>query len=158
MKLVSMVDYVLQTDRPNLKDITDWVKIKKYAKFLKQPLKLEMFVPCDDEGNVLENKSCPVNCDQGDFHEDGKCFENGCVQKARGYEKAQEKVLFKTDFNTVRQGMFYEKDFFIQGIGKINTDWQFMRLNNDYVIRIHNIEDLTCSGIELTDNAIKQLK
>ena len=29
-------------------------KVWNYAQFLKQPLKLGMFVPCDEDGNVLE--------------------------------------------------------------------------------------------------------
>ena len=28
--------------------------LEGYANFLKQPLKLEMFVPCDEDGNILK--------------------------------------------------------------------------------------------------------
>ena len=31
-------------------------KLIKYAKFLKQPLKLEMFVPCDEDGHFIDEK------------------------------------------------------------------------------------------------------
>ena len=56
MKLISMTDFVLEQDklmRNKLNDpITFTIKVTDYALFLKQPLKLEMFVPCDEDGNV----------------------------------------------------------------------------------------------------------
>ena len=56
--LVPMTDFVLeQLNEQN--SITKPMRevfnsLEKYATFLRQPLKLEMFVPCDEEGNVLE--------------------------------------------------------------------------------------------------------
>jgi hypothetical protein len=50
MKLISMVDFVLADKYAGSPINTN----KKYANFLKQPLELWMFVPCDDDGNVLE--------------------------------------------------------------------------------------------------------
>jgi len=64
MKLISMTDFVLkQKDelklRANLHYYVEafdlaW-KMINYANFLKQTLTLSMFVPTDDEGNVLSN-------------------------------------------------------------------------------------------------------
>lgn len=154
MKLVSMVDYVIQLSNNNnfIKTLEDkrgfekyWSKTFSYAQFLKQPLKLEMFVPCDDEGNVLENKSCPVNCDQGDFHEEGKCFKNGCVQEAREYKRAKEKVLFKGNWEHHRDDKYSFMHWCSYGHKSI---------------KMHNcksIEDLVKYDLELTENAIKQL-
>lgn len=67
--------------------------VSKYAKFLKQPLTLEKFVPCDDEGNVLEEPDIQI----------------GGVEKYSGkYQQAKERVLFKgfysVDENTVSNG------------------------------------------------------
>lgn len=55
-KLVSMTDFVLEQMENVMLDGTGSVcaRIGNYANFLKQPLKLEMFVPCDDEGNVFD--------------------------------------------------------------------------------------------------------
>jgi len=62
MKLLSMIDYVyLQSNNDNLLEasetndmfMTIWNKIFKYAQFLNKPLKLEMFVLCDDDGIPL---------------------------------------------------------------------------------------------------------
>ena len=81
MKLISMSDFVLQekTGGQQVNSITSQLYyelriIKKYADFLKQPLKLEMFVPCDDNGNVLED-----------------IIGNGMIKQ---YEQAKDKVLF----------------------------------------------------------------
>lgn len=63
MKLISMTDYVLCNSNYN--------KVKNYAHFLQQPLKLEMFVPCDDEGNVMIESF------------------------SKKYQEAKQKVLFK---------------------------------------------------------------
>ena len=49
-KLISMVNFVLQQD---ITDIKQRDSIVKYANFLKQPLNLGMFVPCDEEDKVL---------------------------------------------------------------------------------------------------------
>ena len=51
--LIPMTDFVLQQD---ITDIKQRDSIVKYAHFLKQPLTLGMFVPCDLYGNVLEEK------------------------------------------------------------------------------------------------------
>lgn len=45
-KLVRMTDFILESD--------DLQGIKKYAEFLRQPLTLGMFVPCDRDGKPLE--------------------------------------------------------------------------------------------------------
>lgn len=52
MKLISMTDFVIQ-QRSELMFKELGKACCKYADFLKQPLKLEMFVPCDEDGNVL---------------------------------------------------------------------------------------------------------
>lgn len=52
-----MVDFVLEESDKiyNKEDANIFAsKVNTYASFLKQPLKLGMFVPCDEDGNVLE--------------------------------------------------------------------------------------------------------
>ena len=56
-KLVSMVDFCLEQRKTHTGDFEDYCDlICRYAKFIKQPLALWMFVPCDLYGNVLEEK------------------------------------------------------------------------------------------------------
>ena len=91
-RLKSMTDFVLQEQKggQQVNSITSQLHyrlrcIKKYAEFLKQPLKLEMFVPCDENGNVLPEEHKFLSCTKG--------YE---------YGKAKEKVLF--------EGFVLEKD------------------------------------------------
>ena len=95
MRLISMVDYVLHDDvifkeKRTFKDL-----VLNYATFLKQPLELWMFVPCDKEGNVLE--AVP-------YYADG-------IEKVNEYKKAKERCLFEgfksVPFsNSVRKGNY----------------------------------------------------
>lgn len=58
MKLISMTDFVILQNislaNKEIKHNECGLRILKYANFLKQPLILGMFVPCDENGNVLE--------------------------------------------------------------------------------------------------------
>ena len=91
MKLIKMTDFVLEQQ--------DWLKnqddgfetgdffdrVTTYAKFLSQPLELGMFVPCDEDGNVLtdpckRNRYCADMCQ-------GSCQTE--------YNEAKERVLFE---------------------------------------------------------------
>jgi hypothetical protein len=87
MKLISMTDFVLQVvQTPNVNEAICWEqtearlqKIYQYSLFLKQPLKLEMFVPCDEDGDVLEEPIESIG---------------GVELYAETYQKAKKKVLF----------------------------------------------------------------
>lgn len=88
-KLISMVDFTLsflkdyETDDSRVLN-----QILRYAEFLKQPLTLGMFVPCDEEGNVLEKP----NYKQYDFSNDEeKLYKNDLAY----FESAKEKVFFE---------------------------------------------------------------
>jgi len=85
MKLLSMTDFVLeQTSTPFGDDKNTssdrLVKIEKYANFLKQHLKLGMFVPCDENGNVLEEPNAGMS---------------GYDHVYKNYDKAKERCLFE---------------------------------------------------------------
>jgi DNA-directed RNA polymerase delta subunit len=55
MKLISMTDFVLEQNKePYFYYDSLWNKVIAYANFLKQPLTLGMFVPCDSNGNVVK--------------------------------------------------------------------------------------------------------
>lgn len=70
-KLISMTDFVLEQEKrlglwgDTYKDFTE--KTSKYAQFLKQPLTLGMFVPCGEDGKVLEHPDY-IKKSQGVFH------------------------------------------------------------------------------------------
>jgi len=82
-KLISMTDFVLS------KKYTA-TGHENYAHFLKQPLKLWMFVPCDEDGNVLEE---PVHYETWlKLHE----YEGSAIgfDEHLKYQQAKERCLF----------------------------------------------------------------
>ena len=114
MKLISISDLVLEhfellenipTQEEAIRHINT---VKRYAEFLKQSLKLEMFVPCDEDGNIMEepkktNYQVDVNTkcsgwkylyDSNDkligYYDDRKWKEDFVK-----FKQAKEKVLFK---------------------------------------------------------------
>lgn len=161
MKLISMTDFVLGTesilDKHNPIGYNEdkqsrYIGILNYAKFLKQPLKLEMFVPCDNKGNVL-HKYISEPYDRNKFYDLDVIV------------RAKEKVLFKgfsakvADWcddlvieleNNKNFSICYnfEEDVFTDNVG----EW----------LKYSTIEDLclyteeTAEIIELNQNAIKQ--
>lgn len=81
INLLSMTDFVLEQTKINqFRDDCEFAyPVRKYANFLKQPLELWMFVPCDENGNVLEqcDDICSCECD-----------------KIKAFRKAKERCLF----------------------------------------------------------------
>ena len=144
MKLVSMVDYV---EIIHNKEVTvsygyrqKLQQITNYANFLKQPLKLEMFVPCDDESTPIEP---PTEKDKIDLGGGFATIEERQELEdwEKDYQKAQEKVLFKGfDYG---DGCLYcnNKLFWVKGFGKYDK-----------------IETIVCDELEITENAIKKLE
>ncbi len=109
--LIPMSDFVLQIDelRPcDLgQDFSSWnlsklITIENYAKFLKQPLKLEMFVPCDENGNVLEEPQ--MRPERNSFDEEDMDYD---AQELYDYIKAKEKVLFELNSPVAVETMNY---------------------------------------------------
>jgi hypothetical protein len=138
MKLISMTDFVLENDS---------TCIYKYANLLKQPLELWMFVPCDENGDVLVEpkyeelcKYCPLeDCKSnsvGDSCEGSRCdvaLENYIDE----YQQAKERCLFLN-----QQGEVFDNE-----------------LATIYLYEFFNIEQLSndIRLIQLTQTAIKQL-
>ena len=100
--LIPLTDFVLQIDEllpcDLGQDFSSWnlsklITIENYAKFLKQPLKLEMFVPCDEDGNLWEY---PLTKEEWEWaQKDSADAEQSFKQKEYYYEKAKEKILFE---------------------------------------------------------------
>jgi len=91
MKLINMTDFVLEQEEGFNIGKIGWKEYTNntinYAKLLKQPLELWMFVPCDKEGDVLEHpnyfKTC--NSDFNNFNYADYCLE---------YQQAKEVCIF----------------------------------------------------------------
>ena len=83
MKLINMVDFVLDQGNPSNTDSQFTDKVMAYANFLKQPLTLGMFVPCDLDGNILQKE---IGADFLSDHDMDKFLE---------YEESKERILFQ---------------------------------------------------------------
>ena len=144
MKLVTLIDFVLQENKKGkqVNSITSQLhyelrSIKKYAKFLKQEIKLEMLIPCDENGEILERP----------FFEDSFSEEQLCdFQILREeFEEAENKVLF------------YDVDYFYDE-GRLTIKFgkrfvHFEDLKNGYII-----EDLACwYNLDLRINIIERI-
>ncbi len=88
-----MTDFVLEQYEKQTNPTIFEETTHNYAKFLKQPLKLEMFIACDDKGNVLE---IPVNYSRNvDSEISNKELQEKFDLEFFDYKKAKEKVLFE---------------------------------------------------------------
>lgn len=145
MKLTSMTSYCLET----IKEETSKMqmggvakalsKINRYAQFLSQPLKLEMFIPVDEEANVLREKKYIDNTDA--------FFKYGV---------ALEKVLFKGFKITQSENGYYYSSRIENKVAsvfwedKTTKHWELSK-------GLKTIEDLVKLELELTQTAINKL-
>ena len=174
MKLISMVNFVLQQD---ITDIKQRDSIVKYANFLRQTLKPEMFVPCVD-GNVLQepkktNYQVDVNTkcsgwkylyDNNDkligYYDDRKWKEDFVK-----YKQFKEKVLFE-DSVLIEETMYHQTKRVLIMLKSYPT----FRIFNQFYYRDGSIEsqlfpnnenlrieDLIKFELELTESAKKQI-
>ena len=136
--LQSMTDFVLKQlneENSRVKPIREVLNsLENYANFLKQPLQLGFFVPCDENGNVLDPSDAFRSCEKGFV-----------------YSKAKERVLF--------EGFEFVKTINYRGLMPYN---RFLKNDEYWNVRFldRNIEDLLTKfeyGIELTPTAIKQI-
>lgn len=156
-KLISMVNFVLQQD---ITDIKQRDSIVKYANFLRQPLKLEMFINCDDDGNVLkEPKKTNYQVDVNTKCSGWKyLYDNN--DKLIGYYDDRK---WKEDFVKYKQS---KEKFLFEGIEfRRNGGVNFLTINED-TFAFHDfnikfkyltIEFLVQYDLKLTESALKQI-
>lgn len=90
MKLQTLLEFVLESN--------DLESIKKYANFLSQKPQKWMFVPCDDEGNVLEEPKAedyfPTDKPIDQFTEEDKIGFSNYYSPMMIFEQAKDRVIF----------------------------------------------------------------
>ena len=155
IKLQSMTDFVLEQNKDGLSHTRySYQKCFNYAKFLKQPLQLGFFVPCDENNNVLKEPSVK------DFLYHGKKLNHiDFSAETEQYQKAKERVLFE-GFEVKSSKIHEDREFIGWEIYNpsifinIGNGWQKPEFP-DFEI----IEDLLSFSkeVELTDSAIKQI-
>lgn len=134
-----MTDFVIQQWSIEL-TIEQRDRIKKYADFLKQPLNLGMFVPCDLDGNVLSRPPLYI---------DYKNEEGGNKElfqfNLELYNESKERVLFKGFYLISEEDCSHN----IVSNGKTRL---VIRKNSKL-----KVEWIVFKNIELTKSAIKQI-
>lgn len=141
MKLISMTDFVLnqkQSESFNEKtfineSLISLEKIRNYANFLKQPLNIGMFVPCDDDGNIFEEPKIEDYFDDGfNFEFNQKHFKDVVLEE---YYNAKEKVLFENI--PIAQAKWLVNSFStIESLSDISNTITPIYLNNNAIKQI----------------------
>jgi len=154
MKLISMCEFVdSQKETPTFdtpqidwydKEVDKLYKIRKYSKFIQQPLKLCMFVPVDKNDNILTE---PVNYSAFEVGMSGKEFNFNFID-CQEYKESLENILFEGF-------VFYKDDNESFSLDLINSDGSetFCFMKNEI------IEDLLTFDyyFTLTETAIKNI-
>lgn len=127
-----MTDFVLEQRENHNGDFEDYADlICRYAKFLKKPLELWMFVPCDEEGNVLEKPEFKDTLNS-DAH----------FLATEKYQQAKERRLFEGFFNVSEK-----KEYWAFTFGKISIQ----------ILKTNTIESLIDLKPQLTQTAIEKI-
>lgn len=113
-KLIPMTEFTLQKCKfleiesnddlkLNMESHFALLSIRSYAQFLKQPLALWMFIPCDEDGNVLEE---PDTTKWTNLYEaNGEIKFRDCK-----YQQAKDRVLFEELKITDKGNFFFIED------------------------------------------------
>lgn len=143
-KLISMTDFVLQRAEESILPLTVMETFKNgakitnqifnYANFLNKKLELGMFIPCDDDGDILEKPNNET------LHFAEKTIE---------YKNAKEKCLFYGfNFGGEINNVFVIK----------YSELRLLYLTKDKIFVNHmRIESLVYQDLTLSETAIKQL-
>ena len=113
-------------------------KIFNYANFLKQPLNLGMFVPCDEDGDVLEKPE--------DYENRLPNMMTEYNDEVYTYKQAKEKVLFK-GFK-INGNYIYYGHFMVCLISEIEL-YTVESLLNHFIPETEEVQ--------LTESALKQI-
>ena len=138
-------------------DYLDWYEKTRnnFDNFLEQPLKLENFIVCDEEGDILEE---PTNYEKRLLN-----MMTEYNDEVYTYYQAKAKVLFEgfnlnqKDFSKLESIFCLTKEcfqitFFTKEKGCFMDN---LKTNKTYEIK--TIEDLIQYNLQLTENAVKQI-
>ena len=139
MKLISMTDFVLENSKQPYVEGTKYIDLVNYAKLLKKPLKLEMFVPCDEYGKVLEEPE--------DYELRLPNMMTEYNDEVYRYKQAKSKVLFE-GFK-INGNYIYYGHFMVCLISEIEL-YTVESLLNHFIPETEEVQ--------LTESAIKQIE
>jgi hypothetical protein len=140
----------------NLMSMVDFVPENPYSKFLKKPLEKWMFVPCDVDGDVLEE---PYNYQE---YLNGNNLNTLCEE----YQQAKERCYFEGFIFNEHQSTFinsrnnvFEYCVFNYTPNKLGICTYSENKGFDTYFQMNTIEDLIQikKGIKLTATAKKEI-
>ena len=140
--LIGMTDFALEQGNPSNTDSQFADKVMAYANFLKQPLELWMFVPCDEDGNVLDSEPCSLG-----MFEKGNPYYDVYLKDKNEYQQAKERCLFE-GFKDGAWGLYATIEY--------NAEGECLEVDNHFC-RNKTIEDLVKYNLKLTPTAQKQI-
>ena len=154
-RLISMTDFVLEQNTKweyETDAMTHLSIIIGYAEFLKQPLTLGMFVPCDEDGNIMdEPKTCCSGRECGCM---GMPYNYFSREELNGYEEALNRVLFE-GFHLIG-----DKEIELKG----TDNWfvfneKSIEFSNEFSQEkyVYKVDDLVELELILTESAKKQI-
>jgi len=151
MKLIKMTDYISQKRDFIDKMMNDQDRLTilqcifKYSEFLKTPLNLGMFIPCDEKFNILKQPNHYRRYLSKDYLTENPKMSEKWIKECQEYQIAESKILFKNF------------DFFIEHDGKkcVMTEGFVLPFEVLYTMKI---EDIVDNDIELTISGINVIK
>ncbi len=131
-------------------DYLDWYEKTRnnFDNFLEQPLKLEMYVPCDNDEEILKPQY--IAGKEVIYNE---LVEEFVMDKVKEYNEAKENVLFEGFCINGEDENIITLEFENTWIEFYKEHKVFMCDN--YVLI--NVEDLLNYELQLTENAVKQI-
>ena len=149
MKLISMTSFVLEQNKILETYVNHlrkplFEKIVNYAKFIDTPLKLENFIVCDEEGDILEEPT--------DYEKRLLNMMTEYNDEVYTYYQAKAKVLFEGFEIDKNLYLVYKNEISIGRFISYENGSKFLFRDN-----FKTIEDLVEFGFKLTENTIKQI-
>lgn len=149
MKLISMTDFVSWQEQ-EMKG--DFALTSMYKNFLKQPLELWMFVPCDEEGKPLDLSDLPCTQNKSCYCGEEQVLD--CTEYKREYRKAKERVLlegygFGNETSDVNQ-IYHD-------LVQVKLDRLIFTKKSGKCLDAETVEDLINCELTFTPTALKQI-
>lgn len=161
-KLIPMTDFVLEQEftievqslnNQWASRVSRYNKTMSYAKFIKQPLELWMFVPCDKDGNVLEEpeyfkieNSNLQTISWSDYVEEYQQAKERCLFDGFEFTKSQKFSMENKIKNSVH---WYTQERLYLTAKKADGYHAYYQL--------FTVEDLIQCDLQLTQTAINQI-
>lgn len=153
-KLIPMTTFVIEYySHEGYADLQTLKLMKNYANFLKKPLHLGMFVPVDQNGNVLKEPRNYTSWKALEHNSKGETNDNTAFEEYRIYLAAEQRCLFK-DFKVDYNG--YSR---VRIIADYNHSIELSFNKNDLsFLTFQDVESLTAfEEIYLTRTALRAI-